>query len=126
MQKQEGGGEPVVLLSIKELVIFPFIGVSEEERANRQEIKVSIDVLFDNIPIGCQDDRITSVLCYDELCFELASYLEAKPCQLIEHLAYKAHSFLCERYPRYLFSVNVLKVPRMRRKVSNVSFKIGS
>ncbi len=70
------------------------LGVPDEERAEPQEITVSIIFEFDVPPEATATDAIDATIDYGVVCRSLARELGASPVKTIEHLARRGLDYL--------------------------------
>ena len=70
------------------------LGVPDEERAEPQEITVSIVFEFDSPPGATATDAIEATIDYGVVCRSLARELGARPVRTIEHLARRGLDYL--------------------------------
>lgn len=78
------------VLEIKALRIAVHLGVGEAERANLQNIEVSVRFFFKKLPAVCGDESQTFI-CYDTLCTALQKKATEQPHKLIEFLCKQLH-----------------------------------
>jgi FolB domain-containing protein len=75
-------------LDLPEIVLFPHLGLLPEERANPQEVRLSLAITFSKPLAACLSDDIAGTLCYHNLYDEINALLSRKQFRLIEHLAH--------------------------------------
>ena len=109
-------------LVLKDISFLVNIGTTEEERAKRQEIFVSLQIHFshtpkaaltDSLPFQQESGQQSSGICYEEVLKILHSALSSKPFHLIEHLAYTCYQSLKKTWTHsgVKFQVSVKKFP---------------
>ncbi len=76
-------------LLIHDLILSVKLGVSVAERSYPQEISVSIELCYSELPVACQSDNIIDTVCYMQLTEALQNYCHDKEFKLIEHLAWQ-------------------------------------
>jgi len=54
-------------LFIRDLVLHVHLGCSSEERKNPQEVRLTIDFRFKEMPPGALSDRLEETICYAEV-----------------------------------------------------------
>jgi dihydroneopterin aldolase len=77
-----------VVLSIPQIILKPYLGLYAQERVERQEVRVSIELSFDQPLSACLSDEISDTLCYHTLFEEMNSLINDREFKLIEHLGY--------------------------------------
>jgi len=70
------------------------IGCTEEERQSPQTVSFSVEIKFDEMPLGCNSDSLDDTICYAEVCKALEKVATAKSFCLVEHLAAESYSAL--------------------------------
>jgi dihydroneopterin aldolase len=73
-------------LTIQDLITYAYIGVSDVEKQVQQQINWQITFHFTSAPVGCQNDDITSTICYDHISSVIAKICLAKKYNLLESL----------------------------------------
>lgn len=63
------------------------LGCTAGERLNTQEVRVSIDIRFHEVPPGIHTDALTDTVCYAELSYAFNEFVAQKEFALIEKLA---------------------------------------
>lgn len=76
-----------VTLDLPEIILFPRLGLLPEERANPQEVRLSLEITFAHPLAACLSDDIAGTLCYHHLYDEINDLLSRNEFRLIEHLA---------------------------------------
>lgn len=74
-------------LRIDELSLQVKLGVSEEERRASQEVRLSLEIRFHEMPAATESDSIADTICYARLCEALRKECTEKEFRLIEHMA---------------------------------------
>ncbi|NIA71907.1 dihydroneopterin aldolase [Pelagibius litoralis] len=82
---------------IRDLTLSCSIGVSDEERARRQRLRLNLELLVD--PSPPQDDNINEVLDYGVLAEAVRSHSLTAGCRLLETLAEELAA-LCFSFPQ--------------------------
>lgn len=114
-------------MTIRDYRLDALIGVTEAERSLKQPLSISLVVRFGAPPPGETSDRIEDVLCYGELCGVVSRIVNARPYQLIEHLAAEIHAVVTGRLKRDdSLSVSVTKMsPPIAGVVGGATYEIG-
>jgi FolB domain-containing protein len=81
---------PFNSLRLQELSLQVCLGCTAEERAVRQEVRLTVEFRFHRAPRGTQSDSLDETICYAELSEALKSHLEHHEYNLIERMAYEA------------------------------------
>lgn len=74
-------------LSLEELSLHVHLGCTPEERAFRQEVRVSIEIRFSEMPMAVENDQLTDTVCYAEISQAVQSTCEEREYHLIERMA---------------------------------------
>jgi dihydroneopterin aldolase len=77
----------MTVLRIRDLVLFVHLGVTPQERSGLQEVRLDIDLAFEQPPLACETDRIEDTLCYGTVCDTLRLSVVDRQFALIEHLS---------------------------------------
>ncbi len=100
-QSEDSTDKPSELLAqrilIRDLTLSCRIGVSEEERARRQRLRLNVELLVESAPP--KEDNIHEVLDYGVLAGALKERSRAANCRLLETLAEEL-SALCFSFPQ--------------------------
>ena len=83
-------------LQVDALTVPVTLGVGDEERAAKQDVRVWVKLFYPKPPAAAGQD-MADYLCYDDLCARLLTAAAAKPYHLIE--------FLCADFFRLLRSM---------------------
>lgn len=102
-------------LILPEIILFPHLGLLPEERANPQEVRLSLEITFAAPLAACLSDDIAGTLCYHHLFDEINALLSHKEFRLIEHLAHTIATVVTEQIhsrtlPAAVVSLNLHKV----------------
>lgn len=100
------------------------VGVGEEERSAPQKLLVDIKLHYPELPLGCESDDITDVICYDQLCSKVHALLFGKEFKLIEHIAFYIYNNLKSCYLDYSFNIKVTKFPSIKNLEGYTAFEI--
>ena len=73
-------------LEIRDYQVFVNLGWEAEERALKQEVRVSLELQFEAKPAACLSDELSDTVCYRELCKKVKASAESKPYQTVEFL----------------------------------------
>ena len=114
-------------LKLSSLKLDVSLGVSEQERKNRQIIELNIKLCFNQAPTACFTDDINDTLCYDDLCQTIVNYCSNRSFNLIEHLAYQLANLIKDNTNIANVLVQVTKFnPLGNNLLPEVSFTCGS
>lgn len=106
-----------MLMQLKDFSYLVRLGCSEAERSFPQELKLSIDIEYNEAPQVCYNDSITDAICYSQLNDKLAETLEVQHFKTVEHLAFKALNIILAACPAGLnirVRAHKVKPPIMR------------
>lgn len=90
MRQSENGPIPFHSLGLENLSLQIKLGCTKEERAFPQEVRISVEFLFDGPPKGIISDGLEDTICYAEVCKALKDHCESREFKLIERLAFEA------------------------------------
>lgn len=114
-------------LAINDFEMPVFLGWPDDERQEPQLVSVTINILFEKLPLACETDNLTDTFCYDFLLEQLKQKTAENPIRLIEHLAKKIHDILQELLPSvHMLSVSVTKKPNIAGLKNGVTFSCVS
>jgi FolB domain-containing protein len=74
-------------LKIRDFTLPVRLGVSPEERANPQEVRVSVEIHFFAPPLATSTDQLNDTVSYARICEAIRKHVEAHEFKLIEKLA---------------------------------------
>ena len=86
--------KPLTSLSLKQLRVPVFLGVTSKERAEQQLVKIDLKLIFRDLPRACATDRLEDTLCYATLASNIRQFCSTKVFHLIEHLGYQLYQFI--------------------------------
>lgn len=81
----------IQILKLKDLSLQVRLGCLADERANRQEVRVSVDFRFLSAPEGITTDDLNDTICYAQVSEALKTVLESGEYALIEKMAFDAY-----------------------------------
>jgi dihydroneopterin aldolase len=105
---------PLHILKIQSLSLNVRLGCSSEERAVRQEVRVSAELRFFDPPKGVQSDDLKDTISYAVICETLREFGEGREFQLIEKMAgefYRLTKDLVEGRAAVSLTVHKVKPP---------------
>lgn len=114
-------------MKIRELSLPVSLGCTTEERARLQEVRISVELRFAEVPLGTESDRLNDTICYAKICEALKSYVECKEFHLIEKMANDFDEIIRKIIDgRAESSVIVHKVkPPINNLLGGVEYRIG-
>lgn len=74
-------------LRLEDLSLHVHLGCTPEERAFRQEVRVTIEIRFAEMPAAVENDRLTDTVCYAEISQSVQAACEEREYHLIERMA---------------------------------------
>ncbi len=83
-------------LQICDLSLQVHLGCTAQERAKKQEIRISVEFRFDEPPIGALTDSLQDTVCYAKASEILRDHCEKNEFQLIERIGTECFSLLKE------------------------------
>ena len=81
-------------LSLEQLKVPVFLGVSQAERKTKQTIEINLTIWFTELPKACHTDQLEDTICYAQLIDMIKNFCLKKPFCLIEYLGYELYKFL--------------------------------
>ena len=81
-------------LVIKKLALNIHLGVTTDERVQRQRVEVDIRLYFRDPQECAGDDSVNDFVCYDEVCQAVRGYVENKEFRFMEYLAKELHGVI--------------------------------
>lgn len=113
------------ILSIKDLKLDVYIGVSEQERAATQLILVDMSIKFSSKPRAMDIDSIEGTICYDNLITSVLSKYNFQEFKTVEYLAGQLQeSIKLMLTDGELISLEVHKKPVIKDFHGVASFKV--
>lgn len=79
------------VMSLEELLVPMHIGVTEGERANKQDIKISFSLFFPEAPKACQTDALEDTECYHKIADVVRAYCASHEVKLLEFLCHELY-----------------------------------
>jgi dihydroneopterin aldolase len=111
-------------ISLHDLRVETRIGVTDEERATPRTVTISIDIWANLEPPGKSDD-LADTVDYHSATVGVADMVRSMEAKLLEHVAEKVASFICEMEGVDGATVEVTKeAPPIAEDVRAVSVKI--
>ncbi len=86
-------------LIIKNLKIFAYHGVNEEEKINGQNFLIDAEIFTDKL-VGYEDDKLENVLNYSKLVKEISAFFKKESYDLIEKAAEETARRLIQNFPQ--------------------------
>jgi dihydroneopterin aldolase len=112
-------------ITIEGIRVRTFLGVSEKERARKQQLSVSVEfepsAAFEEI-----NDNIENTVNYSSIRKDVKALLQGKKCKLIETAAVLLAHALMDAYPVKSLTVRVKKYPYKDTKFISCSFSLDS
>ncbi|PHQ80202.1 MAG: hypothetical protein COB66_05305 [Coxiella sp. (in: Bacteria)] len=79
--------DTIALLKLTDLKLSVNLGWPDDELAVPQDVFITIEIRYAQLPSACDSDDLAGTLCYDQLSQKLASVVAGKQFRLIERLA---------------------------------------
>lgn len=112
-------------LSLKNLGVKTYLGVTAEERAKRQEVSLDIVIKFPTFLLACKTDNIEDTVCYQELTGKIFEFCKAQKSSLIEHLGYELFLLVKKNLPKdALLMLSIAKkkpLPILKNSIFTIS-----
>lgn len=74
-------------LRVQDLSLWVRLGCSEPERAQPQEVRLSLEIQFRETPGACFNDELIETVCYAELSGRLKNHCETREFKTVEKMA---------------------------------------
>lgn len=115
-------------LFIRDLSLMCVLGCFPGEQDYAQEVRVSLDITFSELPRACTTDKIEDALCYNTLCEKIRETTNKKKYATIEHLAWEISQSIKLIIPsQHQWSLSLKKVnPPIEGLKQGVEFKINN
>ena len=86
------------LIQVRGLEIYTHIGVSDEERARSQRLKITAEMKVDCIPSAALTDEVATTVDYADVCACIKDLAAERPRRLLETLAAEIASMILRRF----------------------------
>lgn len=119
---------PFHSLRIRDLSLQVQLGWPAEERRERQEVRVSLELRFPRPPEGAASDELSGTLCYAQICDAFARHCEGHEFRLVEKLAQDLYAIARELTGgRATLALTLHKVhPPVPGLLGGVEYRIGN
>ncbi len=111
-------------LEINKLILPVYIGVTSEERKEKQQVEINIKIDFITIPLGCESDKIKDTFCYENIVNIIRTLCNDQEFHLIEHLGSIIHKTIKSNLPSCELTVKLCKKPKIENLEGNCCFTI--
>ena len=113
-------------LLLNGLELYVTLGCSDEEKSNKQMIKLDLELSFDDITSATNDDILEGTICYYTLRNNIQKFCDTISCNLIEYLTKQIYEFITELHPNISVKcIKLIKSPPMAQ-IETASFIIRS
>ncbi len=113
-------------LLLNNLEIYVTLGYSEEERANKQMVKLDLELVPDDISLATCNDNIEGTICYYTLRNDIQTFCNDIKCNLIEYLTKQIYDFITNTNKNVKVKyIKLIKYPPMSQ-IKTASFIIRS
>ncbi|NRA74283.1 MAG: dihydroneopterin aldolase [Rickettsiales bacterium] len=106
-------------LIISKLSLPVYLGCHDYERKEKQNVLVTIEISFKNIPIGVNTDQLEDTICYSMLVEHIQKFVENKKFNLIEKFAKDIHKCVYMFLATLHYPVSLIKVI-VHKKVASI------
>lgn len=98
-------------LKLRELVLWVHLGCTSEEREKAQEVRVTVDLRFQQSPKGTFTDSLKDTICYAEISKAIQQRCQSREYQLIERMGFDIYGVVREiAGPAVQIGISVHKV----------------
>lgn len=113
-------------LSLHGLELNVFLGWPDDERQEKQQVKLDVTVAFSAPPKACVSDQLQDTFCYDSLITQIKEKTTAKSFRLLEHLGYEIYQMIKPAVPDSAkVSISLQKMPPIPALTGGASFYFG-
>jgi dihydroneopterin aldolase len=111
-------------LLLNGLELYVTLGCSDEEKSNKQMIKLDLELSFDDITSATNNDILEGTICYYTLRNDIQKFCDGISCNLIEYLTKQIYNFITELHPNISVKyIRLIKSPPMGQ-IETASFII--
>ena len=97
------------LISIVDLEVRGYIGVTDSERARAQRLHITLDMSVDCIRTAAASDNVAQTINYTTVAQRVRGFVEKRPRNLLETLAEQIAADLLEAYPIQKLTIEIKK-----------------
>ena len=113
-------------LEIHQLELYVFLGWSEEERSQPQNVWLDLQVLLRSVPKACETDLLDDTYCYHQLSDLIVQQISDKKYRLIEHLSYDIYHIAKTFFKNTAsLEVRITKKPDISYPNAGIAFSYG-
>jgi FolB domain-containing protein len=113
-------------LSLNGLTLDVFLGWPEEERQQKQIVKLDVTVHFSQPIQACVSDELADTFAYDRLVALIQEQTAVKSFRLLEHLGYEIYQLIKQAVPTNTrVEIVVQKQPPIPALTGGASFRFG-
>lgn len=107
---------PTTKITLNDFQTVVHLGVTNEERAQKQKVSWYLVIFNEQLPKACLTDELSDTICYEEISDLLIKVSESKAYKLIEHLCYEAYLCIKEKYNTKI----ILKIHKVKPPIINL------
>lgn len=97
-------------LDVRGVQVFVHLGLTEAERAQKQEVLVDVNLGFLQEPKATQTDKLADTICYHTLINDLRTFVGEKHFAMVEKLSAEIFNFLKQKMqPHVKLQISVTK-----------------
>ena len=82
-------------LRIMDIQLWLSLGCSIAEQQNPHAVRITVEIAFENAPLGAITDNLTETICYRTLVEAIQTTLQKQSFHLIEHVAFRTYQTVC-------------------------------
>lgn len=113
-------------LKIDALVVAVHLGCTAQEREVPQEVRIHVELRFDELPRAASTDELRDSVCYAEISTAIRSYCESREFQMIEKLGFDVYRIVKEIAGSNAVAVGIHKVrPPVESLAGGTFFRCG-
>ena len=86
LKTQPKGNKLHSALTLHELQLKVYLGVTALERATKQTVLISLKISFFRLPLGCSTGNLSDTVCYASLTQKIKKFIQDKKFTLVENL----------------------------------------
>ncbi len=106
-------------LRIDELKFTVKLGCTADERAIPQEVRVSMELRFETLPLGALSDSIEDTICFAKVSEVLKEHIEPREFNLIERIGLESFGLLRELTKNHQVQIGV-RVHKVQPPIPNL------
>lgn len=114
-------------LKIQDLILSVRLGCMAEERSNPQEVRITVELRFQNAPKGTQTDSLEDTVCYAKVSELIQRHCDSREFKLVERMGFEIYGLIREfAGPQVDVGICIHKVrPPVPRLIGGTFYRCG-